>query len=182
MQIFDNSEALGTGESTVHKTSTTIESTTEILDPSHMKHGDSLQNEENQLTAVEPSAEDKRNENRGPAMMAEEKSNENELLAVKDNSENKPSIGQEDSKHILQENELQKKNAESLSVRSDENEESVVDADKSPCLMEIGTQDLNEAPWKKDNDKDTEEKNDTKDNQIAMEEVNEYVFRFSILF
>ncbi|ESR59821.1 hypothetical protein CICLE_v10014006mg [Citrus x clementina] len=169
-EIFDNSEALGTGESTVHKTSTTIESTTEILDPSHMKHGDSSQNEENQLTAVEPSAEDKGNEDRGPAMMAEEKSNENELLAVKDNSENKPSIGQEDSKHILQENELQKKNAESLSVRSDENEESVVDADKSPCLMEIGTQDLNEAPWKKDNDKDTEEKNDTKDNQIAMEE------------
>ncbi|KAL9458346.1 hypothetical protein AB3S75_007251 [Citrus x aurantiifolia] len=169
-EIFDNSEALGTGESTVHKTSTTIESTTEILDPSHMKHGDSLQNEANQLTAVEPSAEDKRNENRGPAMMAEEKSNENELLAVKDNSENKPSIAQEDSKHILQENELQKKNAESLSVRSDENEESVEDADKSPCLMEIGTQDLNEAPWKKDNDKDTEEKNDTKDNQIAMEE------------
>ncbi|KAL9454783.1 hypothetical protein AB3S75_010228 [Citrus x aurantiifolia] len=172
-EIFDNSEALGTGESTVHKTSTTIESTTEILDPSYMKHGDSLQNEENQLTAVEPSAEDKRNENRGPAMMAEERSNENELLAVKDNSENKPSIGQEDSKHILQVNELQKKNAQSLSVRSDENEESVADADKSPCLMEMGTQDLNEAPWKKDNDKDTEEKNDTKDNQIAMEENRE---------
>lgn len=164
----------------MQKTSTTIESISEILDLSQVKHGDSSQNEENQLTAIEPSAEDIRNEDRCPAMMAEENSNENELLPAKDNSENKPPIGQEDSKHILHENVLQEKHEQSLSVRSNENEESILDDDKSPCLIEVGTQDPNEASWKGGNDKDTE-KNDTEDNQIATEEVNEYVFGFSII-
>lgn len=174
VQIFENSKTSGAAEIAAHQTSTTNDSIAEILDSSLVKQVDCVQNDENNQTATESSAEEKINEDRGLVILAEENSSDNEPIGAKHSIEKKSSIGKEDLQHIQKENEPERKHERLSFVMSDENEAFRSNADKSPSLMEVeASQDLDEAPRIEDNNKETEEKIDTEDNKIADEEVND---------
>ncbi|KAK4847209.1 hypothetical protein QYF36_027038 [Acer negundo] len=159
-EMLENSETAKAVKSIAHETSETTEIPKEILDTSPVKH------EENFLSEgkmTEASLEEKKEEDISPVIVAEEKSNGNELVDAKEDTAKKPLKNEADLDHILQKNESGEKLEQSLSV-SIGIEIFSSNADESPCsLVERASENLEETAQ-------TEENNEAKHDKIAIEE------------
>ena len=170
MEISETAKAV---ESIAHETSETTEIPKEILDTSPVKHEEKFLSE-GKIT--EASLEEKKEEDISSVIVAEEKSNGNELVDAKEDTAKKPLKNEADLDHILQKNESGEKLEQSLSM-SDGIEIFSSNADESPCSMvEQASENLEETAQ-------TEENNEAKHDKIAIEEVkkNKKIFDFPIL-